>query len=84
LHLICHGLDDPDGQILDLDSDERLREVQLSGIAGIVRAVAEKRPFVFINACQVGRSSPSLVAPAGSPLVSRSSVLVVSSPQSGA
>lgn len=65
LHLICHGLDLPSGQVLDLDRDEKLREIQLAGLAGLVRAVAERRPFVFINACEVGRATPSLMGTGG-------------------
>ena len=32
---------------------------------GLRTAVAEKRPFVFINACEVGRPSPALVGTGG-------------------
>ena len=65
LHLICHGNDGQGGQILDLDPDERLREIQLAGLEGLTRAVAADQPFVFINACQVGRATPSLVGTGG-------------------
>ena len=65
LHLICHGSDEQSGQVLDLEPDERLFEVQLEGLEGVVRAVGEARPFVFINACQVGRPAPALVGTGG-------------------
>jgi hypothetical protein len=65
LHLICHGSDSQGGQILDLDPDERLREIQLAGLEGLAHAVTADRPFVFINACQVGRTTPSLVGSGG-------------------
>jgi hypothetical protein len=65
LHLICHGVDAPSGQVLELDPDEKLREVQVGGINGVIQSVAEQRPFVFINACQVGRAAPSLVGTGG-------------------
>jgi hypothetical protein len=65
LHLICHGLNAPGGQVLDLDPDEQLREIQLEGLAGVVKAVDEHHPFVFINACEVGRPTPGLVGAGG-------------------
>jgi hypothetical protein len=65
IHMICHGVDDANGQILDLDPDERLREIQLAGLDGVRSAVREKHPFVFINACQVGRPTPSLLGTGG-------------------
>jgi hypothetical protein len=65
LHLICHGTDAAGGQVLELDPDERLLEVQLEGLDGVMKAVAEKQPFVFINACEVGRTTPALVGTGG-------------------
>jgi hypothetical protein len=65
LHMICHGVDAPGGQVLKLDPDEELYEIQLEGIPGVVKAVREQRPFVFINACEVGRPQPSLVGTGG-------------------
>jgi hypothetical protein len=65
LHLICHGIDLPAGQVLELDRDEKLREVQLSGMEGVVRALRQMKPFVFINACEVGRATPSLLGTGG-------------------
>jgi hypothetical protein len=65
LHFICHGVNKPGGQVLDLDPDETLREIQLGGLDGVRRAVADAKPFVFINACEVGRATPGLVGTGG-------------------
>lgn len=65
LHLICHGSEQPSGQVLDLDPDETLRDWQLGGLKGLVKAVADQRPFVFVNACNIGRASPALVGTGG-------------------
>jgi hypothetical protein len=65
LHFICHGVDGPSGQILELDRGEQLLEVQLEGLEGVMTAIAEKEPFVFINACEVGRVTPALVGSGG-------------------
>jgi CHAT domain-containing protein len=51
------------GQVLTLQNDdgvERLTLAQLSGLAGVESGVAEGEPLIFLNACEVGRSVPSL------------------------
>lgn len=65
LHFICHGEDRPGGQMLRLDPDDQLFDIQLDGMDGVVTAVGEQEPFVFINACQVGRATPALVGTGG-------------------
>lgn len=65
LHLICHGTNTPSGQIIALDPDDELREIMLTGLAGVVTAVDQAKPFVFINACEVGRIAPALVGTGG-------------------
>jgi CHAT domain len=66
LHLICHGTAAEDGsQAIELDPDEVLNDYTLEGMPGLRSAVAAKRPFVFINACEVGRPSPALVGTGG-------------------
>jgi hypothetical protein len=67
LHFICHGhgSDIGIGQILDLEPDEQLREIQLAGLDGLINAVRDAGPMVFINACEAGRTSPSLIGSGG-------------------
>jgi len=65
LHFVCHGVSEAATQKLDLDDDQQLAENQLSGMGGLRQAVAKYRPLVFINACQVGQVTPSLVGSGG-------------------
>ncbi len=65
LHLICHGHNAPGGQILDLDPDDKLKEVMLRGLPGVSRGVGRAKPFVFLNACEVGQTTPALVGTGG-------------------
>jgi CHAT domain len=66
LHVICHGTAGDDGsQAIELDPDETLNDFTLEGMKGVRRAVATKKPFVFINACEVGRPAPALVGTGG-------------------
>jgi CHAT domain len=65
LHFICHGEDRPGGQMLKLDPADELFDVQLDGMDGVAKAVREREPFVFINACKVGRTTPALVRTGG-------------------
>jgi hypothetical protein len=65
LHLICHGHNAPGGQILDLDPDDQLKEVMLRGLPGVSRGIAQAEPFVFLNACEVGQTTPALVGTGG-------------------
>jgi len=65
LHFICHGEDRPGGQMLELDPHDELHDFQLDGMDGVVKAVREQEPFVFINACKVGRTTPALVGTGG-------------------
>jgi hypothetical protein len=71
LHFICHGFNRSGGQALKLDVNEELeaqdvlREFQLEGMQGAVHAIRESKPFVFINACEVGHPMPALVGTGG-------------------
>lgn len=62
LHFVCHGEDEgTSGQALLLDDNDVLTESSLLGIDGVKAAFKAKAPLVFLNACEVGRGSPSLV-----------------------
>jgi hypothetical protein len=67
LHLICHGVDDPDGgeQVIKLEPDEVLTVGMLRGMRGLKRAVHAAKPMIFINACEMGRQAPALVGTGG-------------------
>jgi CHAT domain len=66
VHFVCHGKDGDGGrQILQLENNEELSSTQLLGIEGLERVFAQKRPFVFLNACEVGRTTAALVGLGG-------------------
>ena len=60
LHLACHGKDDRHVQAIELVDGSRLTSSQLSGLTGIEEAFGTRRPFVFLNACQVGSGNQVL------------------------
>ena len=65
VHFVCHGSDDPGGiQTIDLE-DDKLSSNGVLGMEGVAAAFADKHPFVFLNACEVGRPSPALVGLGG-------------------
>jgi hypothetical protein len=62
VHFVCHGKDQAlDQQVIYLEGNQELGSTQLTGISGLRRAFAKARPFVFLNACQVGRAAVALV-----------------------
>jgi hypothetical protein len=66
VHFVCHGKDSGDGrQVLQLENGEELSSSQLMGMDGVERGFAQKRPFVFLNACEVGRGTAALVGLGG-------------------
>jgi hypothetical protein len=52
-------------QILLLEDDKLLASYMLLGYAGIREGMVSRRPFVFLNACEIGRTIPSLVGVGG-------------------
>jgi len=65
VHFVCHGKDDSAGiQTIDL-VDEELSSNAVSGMQDLGKAFREKRPMVFLNACQVGRPTRALVGIGG-------------------
>jgi CHAT domain-containing protein len=66
VHFACHGEVKAAGrQLLVLDNNKELTALDLGGLDGIAEGFAAKRPFVFLNACQVGRLTPGLVGAGG-------------------
>lgn len=66
IHLVCHG-EAPVGrsQVVRLHGGGRLLSHQLAGMAALSKAVRETEPFVFLNACEVGRGDPVMIGTGG-------------------
>jgi CHAT domain-containing protein len=65
VHFVCHGGDDLSGiQTIDLEDDKMSCNAVL-GMTDVVAAFAKKHPLVFLNACEVGRTTPALVGLGG-------------------
>jgi CHAT domain len=65
LHLVCHGSSrQPGSQSIVDEKNKVLTSLQLAGY-GIENACAKKKPFVFLNACEVGRPIPALIGLGG-------------------
>ena len=66
IHFICHGKDAATGiQSIRLDDNGELSSSNIRGIEGLGEIFAKTRPVVFLNACEVGRITPSLVGLGG-------------------
>lgn len=66
LHFICHGKSGSAGsQVLVLERLEELEVDQFQELPGIKKAFRSAKPFVFLNACEVGRQEPALVGAGG-------------------
>lgn len=66
LHFVCHGASSAGGgQSIYGENNTTLNSIGLGGLVGSVAAFAAKRPFVFLNACEVGRQTPALVGVGG-------------------
>ncbi len=74
IHFICHGEGaDPSGsaegspysQKIKLEEDETLSSTEIRGNKDIGKACRKKKPFVFMNACEVGRLEPALTGVGG-------------------
>lgn len=65
LHVVCHGKTGNAGnQVLVLEKKEELDASYLRALKGVKKAFRAK-PFVFLNACEVGREVPALVGVGG-------------------
>jgi hypothetical protein len=61
VHFACHGSTGNDGrQLIYLESEPPLSADTLFGMDPLEKAFEEKHPFVFLNACEVGREVPAL------------------------
>lgn len=66
VHFICHGDDDGSGiQTIALEDGRTLSSSALLGMTGLAQLFRAKRPVVFLNACKVGQTVPSLVGLGG-------------------
>lgn len=68
VHFICHGEDEETQdfvQIIRLENGQNLNSSQIRGMTDVDRIFEEKHPFVFLNACEVGRTAPALVGVGG-------------------
>lgn len=66
VHFICHGKDEAGGQqAVYLERGSELSSVSILRMRGVAAIFAEKRPVVFLNACEVGRGAPALVGLGG-------------------
>ena len=52
-------------QMLTFENGKFLNTARLEGMKGLGRALAARRPLVFLNACETGRLVPVLVGPGG-------------------
>lgn len=52
-------------QIIRLERDQALNSTQILGLPGVEEIFGELRPFVFLNACEIGRATPALVGVGG-------------------
>jgi CHAT domain len=80
IHFVCHGEDedtqaevirDPDrrvrnrAQVIRLEKGQKLNSTQIIGIDGLQEMFEQRHPLVFINACEIGRTTPALVGVGG-------------------
>lgn len=66
LHFVCHGAESTAvSQQIYLEDDHLFSATQLSGFEEFEAAANARKPFVFLNACEVGRLQPALVGVGG-------------------
>jgi hypothetical protein len=52
-------------QIIRLENGQTLNSTQILGMDGVDSIFEEKHPFVFLNACEIGRTTPALAGVGG-------------------
>lgn len=52
-------------QIIRLENGQTLNSTQILGMDGVDTIFEEQHPFVFLNACEIGRATPALVGIGG-------------------
>jgi hypothetical protein len=80
IHFICHGEDedtqaevirDPDRRVrnrvqtIRLEKGQTINSTQIVGIDGLQEIFEQRHPLVFINACEIGRTTPALLGVGG-------------------
>lgn len=80
VHFVCHGEDEQteidavksEGartrnrvQIIRLEKSQTLNSTQILGMNGVDTIFEQEHPFVFLNACEIGRATPALVGIGG-------------------
>lgn len=65
IHFICHGKSEEGQQILVFQGWEVIQPYFLRGMGNLERALREKRPLIFLNACGTGRLERGLVGAGG-------------------
>lgn len=65
LHYVGYGKSKEGSQVLILEGRQELVADFLPALEGVSGAVREHRPFIFLNACEVGRAEPALVGAGG-------------------
>jgi CHAT domain len=66
LHFVAHGKSNPQApQTLLLEQGAVFNSLQVRGMDGLENACRTKAPLVFLNACEVGLATPSLVGAGG-------------------
>ncbi len=80
VHFVCHGEDEetqaeairgPDTrvrnrvQVIRLEKNQKLNSSQILGMDNLQKFFDEKKPLVFLNACEIGRTTPALVGVGG-------------------
>jgi hypothetical protein len=52
-------------QIIRLENGQTLNSTQILGMSGVDTIFEEKHPFIFLNACEIGRATPALIGIGG-------------------
>jgi CHAT domain-containing protein len=65
VHFACHGGVENGRQVIYLENEVPLSATMVKGVAVMQAAFEDKQPFVFLNACEVGRQIPALLGVGG-------------------
>jgi hypothetical protein len=79
VHFVCHGQDEETqneaiarsgrtrnrAQIIRLEKGQNLVSTRLEGMRDVRKIFEQTKPFVFLNACEIGRTTPALVGVGG-------------------
>ncbi len=66
IHFICHGASPrAGGQAIFCEDNSELNSSAIGGAVEIPNACRQSAPFIFLNACDVGRTTPALVGVGG-------------------